>query len=90
MDNLPRIFPKGLSTMIERSKLPSLPIFTLIQKKGNVPEGDMYRAFNMGIGLVLIVGQAQADGIVSTINSSGLKSNVIGRMVKGDFGVKLI
>ncbi len=90
VDNTPRIFPKGLSAMIQKSAMPVPHIFRLIQKKGNVPEDDMYRSFNMGIGLVLIVGQAQADGIMSTINNSGLKSNVIGRMVKGDFGVKLI
>jgi phosphoribosylformylglycinamidine cyclo-ligase len=89
VDNTPRIFPGGLSAMIRKGALPVPPIFTLIQKKGNVPEADMYRSFNMGVGMVLVAPQHQAQQIVQTINSSGLKSNLIGRMAKGDFGVKL-
>lgn len=89
VDNTPRVFPEGLSATIKKGSLPVPPVFTLIQKKGSVPEADMYRAFNMGVGMVLVAPQHQAQQIVQTINSSGLKSNLIGRMVKGDFGVRL-
>lgn len=90
VDNLPRIFPGGLAAEVRKSAMPVPPIFRLIQKAGSVPESDMYRAFNMGTGLVLAVPEAQAREAVQTINSSGLKSNEMGKMVKGGFGVKLI
>jgi phosphoribosylformylglycinamidine cyclo-ligase len=89
MDNTPRIFPEGLSAVIEKSSIRVPPIFSLIQEKGDVPEDDLYRTFNMGIGLVLVVPQSQAGQVIQSLKNSNINSNVIGRMVKGDFGVRL-
>ena len=57
LDNIPRILPEGVDVEIKKGTWPILPIFKTIQEKGDVPEMDMYRTFNMGIGLVLISDQ---------------------------------
>ncbi|HEY3127965.1 MAG TPA: phosphoribosylformylglycinamidine cyclo-ligase [Acidobacteriota bacterium] len=54
-ENVPRILPPGLAARISRSAWAPLPIFSFIQKHGNVPWREMYRAFNMGIGMMVIV-----------------------------------
>ncbi|HEV2471728.1 MAG TPA: phosphoribosylformylglycinamidine cyclo-ligase, partial [Chthonomonadales bacterium] len=59
-DNIPRVLPSDCSVTLERRTWPIPPIFSLIQEKGNVPEPEMYRTFNMGIGLVVIVPSEQA------------------------------
>jgi phosphoribosylformylglycinamidine cyclo-ligase len=53
--NVPRVLPKGLRALIHRGSWPVPPIFSLIRKLGNVPEAEMQRTFNMGIGYVMIV-----------------------------------
>lgn len=63
VDNIPRILPKGAKISIDRSSWEVPQIFRLIQENGNVPEDDMYRTFNMGIGMVVIVDKKDADKI---------------------------
>lgn len=83
--NLPRVIPKGLSAEIEKSKIDILPIFKLIQRLGNVPEADMWRTFNMGVGLVLIMQPNEAEKACRLL---GREAKVIGKVVKGK-GVKI-
>ena len=59
-DNIPRILPADCSVTIERRTWPIPPIFSLIEERGNVPVPEMFRIFNMGIGLVLIVAPEHA------------------------------
>src|SRR5260370_12075196 len=54
-ENLPRVLPRGVSTVIENGSWPVLPIFTHLQTLGNVPHDEMMRTFNMGIGMLLVV-----------------------------------
>lgn len=54
LENIPRILPDGVSVEITRGTWPELPIFSLMQRLGNVDEKEMFRTFNMGIGMVLI------------------------------------
>ena len=54
-ENVPRCIPDGLCAKIEKSKINTPGIFRLIEKRGNIPERDMYNTFNMGVGMVLIV-----------------------------------
>jgi phosphoribosylformylglycinamidine cyclo-ligase len=54
LKNVPRILPKGLAAKINRSACRVPPIFKLIQKTGDVPEEEMWRVFNMGIGMVIV------------------------------------
>ncbi len=53
-ENVPRILPKGLGAVIDRSTWTPQPVFTMMQRLGNIPDAEMLRAFNMGVGLVLI------------------------------------
>lgn len=89
-DNIPRSLPEGCGAMVEKSTFTVLPIFERIQQLGNVPEADMYRTFNMGVGLVLTVDPAQADATLAALNASGETATVIGKVVAGEHEVTLI
>ena len=53
-ENVPRILPEGLGAMIDRSTWTPAPVFRMMQRLGNIPDAEMFRAFNMGVGLVLV------------------------------------
>ena len=89
-DKIPRIIPKGLGIRVDKTSWPVPDIFRLIQEKGNVPESDMYRTLNMGIGMVLAVDKDWADKIISRLKNLGLRSWVIGEVIKGRERVKII
>ncbi len=90
LENIPRIMPQGLGAEIEKKSINILPVFSLIQKLGDVPEEDMFRTFNMGVGVVLVVGREQSENIISELkNNFNLNSNVIGEVVEGE-DVKII
>jgi len=63
IDNIPRVLPDGVRVVLDQERWQVLPIFKLIQKEGNVPAGEMYRTFNMGIGMVLIMDEKNAGKI---------------------------
>jgi phosphoribosylformylglycinamidine cyclo-ligase len=63
LENIPRILPDGVSVQIERGSWPELPIFGLLQRLGNVADNEMFRTFNMGIGMVLICSQGDKAAI---------------------------
>jgi phosphoribosylformylglycinamidine cyclo-ligase len=66
------------------------PIFTLIKKIGRVDEAEMYRVFNMGIGLVLIVPAKDAAAVIAKAATFGDKGYKIGEMVPGEPGVEYV
>nr|HQU94175.1 phosphoribosylformylglycinamidine cyclo-ligase [Pyrinomonadaceae bacterium] len=55
LENIPRILPEGVSVEINRGSWPELPVFGMMQKLGNVSDKEMFRTFNMGIGMVIVV-----------------------------------
>lgn len=81
-ENIPRILPSNCQAAIHKGSWEILPIFTLIQGKGNISEAEMLRTFNNGIGMVLIVPQEEAKDIISRLQGMQLKSYVIGEIVK--------
>jgi phosphoribosylformylglycinamidine cyclo-ligase len=83
-ENLPRVLPKNLAAIVELGTWPVLPVFSHLQKIGNVPQEDMMRTFNMGIGMVLVVAAKKFKRVHSLIERSGEKSYLIGRIVKGE------
>ncbi len=83
-DNIKRILPGKCSVIIHKNAWKPLPIFSLIQKLGKVPENEMYRVFNMGIGMVCIIDKKDIKQF------RPIKPIVIGEVVKGDFGVDLV
>ena len=89
-DNIPRVLPSDCSVTIERRNWPIPPIFTLIQERGNVPEPEMYRTFNMGIGLVLIVQPEQAPLLAHRLNALGESAYIIGDVHRGVHEVDIV
>ncbi|MCK5125790.1 MAG: phosphoribosylformylglycinamidine cyclo-ligase [candidate division Zixibacteria bacterium] len=87
--NLIRIIPKGLKAVIDKSSWPNLPIFEYIQKTGGVEDADMFDAFNMGIGYIIVVKAADADQTREILEKTGQASNVIGQIEAGDKAVEL-
>ncbi len=85
-DNIARLLPHEVSVVIRKSSWRPLPIFRLIQRLGGVPDEEMYRTFNMGMGMVLFVAPKQADRVLDSIPGS----RVIGKAVRGTFGVSVI
>ena len=67
IDNVPRIMPHGLSARFRSKTWTIPPIFSLIQQRGNIEKGEMYRVFNMGIGMVLICSPSDADRIARAV-----------------------
>jgi phosphoribosylaminoimidazole synthetase len=89
-DKVPRIIPKGLAIEIDKYSWPVPPIFSFIQKRGNVDDREIYRTLNMGIGMVMAVSKNDAKRAVSILRDNGVKSYVIGRVVKGDREVVIL
>ena len=83
-DNLPRVLPKGAAAVVEMGTWPVLPVFTHMQHIGNVPQDEMMRTFNMGIGMVLVVPAKKFKRVQSMVEKAGEKAYLIGRIVKGD------
>jgi phosphoribosylformylglycinamidine cyclo-ligase len=68
LENIPRILPDGVSVEINRGTWPELPIFGLMQKLGNVSDQEMFRTFNMGIGMILICSEGDKASFTDGIN----------------------
>jgi phosphoribosylformylglycinamidine cyclo-ligase len=86
-ENLPRVLPKGLAAIIELGSWPVLPIFEHLQQLGNVPQDEMLRTFNMGIGMVLVISAKKFKRAQTILERCGEKSYTIGRIVKGEHKV---
>lgn len=78
--NLERIIPEKLSAVVDRSALRPQPIFGLVQRLGNVPAEEMYRTFNMGVGMVLVVAPENGEKSIEHLSAAGLSSQVIGEV----------
>lgn len=89
IENIPRILPKGLGIEIEKGTWPVHPIFTYIQEKGEVEEGEMYRTFNMGIGMVFIASKKFKYSDIKKVENLGTKVYEIGRVIDKE-GINLI
>ena len=89
-ENVPRMMTEGLNAEIQLDSFPRLPIFELIQAKGNIPERDMYNTFNMGIGMILAVPADQAQKALNNLKDAGETAYQIGKVVAGQDGVSLV
>ena len=86
-DNLPRILPAGTAARIDRGSWPVLPVFRVMQRLGSVADDEMYRAFNMGIGMVCVVAPESVVALESHLDGAGERHHRIGAIVAGDGGV---
>ncbi|MBQ2042546.1 MAG: phosphoribosylformylglycinamidine cyclo-ligase [Firmicutes bacterium] len=83
-ENVPRSIPDGLCAVIDRASVKIPPIFSLLQKKGGIPERDMFNTYNMGVGMVVIVAPGDADKALEVLKESGEDAYVIGKVAKGE------
>jgi len=81
--NLPRVLPKGRAAVVERGSWPVPPIFTLIQESGAIAQDEMDRTFNNGLGMILVVGKKQADGVARTLKEMSEKFYIVGEIRNG-------
>jgi len=84
-ENIPRVLPDGLSVEIEKDSWKIPNVFKYIEEKGNVETKEMFTTFNMGIGLILVIKENDFDIVKNELKDA----KIIGKVVKGNFGVKL-
>ncbi len=90
-ENLPRVLPAGTSAQIARDSWQFPPLFRLLQGGGGVSDEEMLRAFNVGIGLIVVVAKAdEAEALAALEQNGGSGSVVIGQIIKGDRVVEYI
>ncbi len=83
-ENIPRALPNGMMAKIDEKSLQILPIFTLMEKMGNVPHRDMFNTFNMGVGMSIIVGKEDANKAVEILRANGENAYIMGEVQKGE------
>ncbi len=88
-ENIPRMMSAGLTAKINKTAVPVLPIFQVMQKEGNISEHDMFNTFNMGVGMCVVIPSEQVDQAVEAVRASGEGAVVLGEVVTGDEGVVL-
>ena len=88
-DNIPRVLPPGCSAAVDTDTWPQLPVFGLLQEWGQVEWPEMYRTFNMGIGMILVVSAADAPAVMQNLTERGEANYLIGEIVAGDGRVLL-
>jgi phosphoribosylformylglycinamidine cyclo-ligase len=79
-DNLPRILPKSCRAVIRRQSWPVPPIFHFLKEQGNIPEAEMLRTFNNGIGLALVVDEKLVADVMLRLQGLGEQAFVIGEV----------
>jgi phosphoribosylformylglycinamidine cyclo-ligase len=87
-ENLPRILPRKTAAVIARGSWPVLPLCAFLQESGAVDDAEMYRTFNMGIGMILVVAPEDVPAVREHFASLDEPCHEIGSIVKGDRSVK--
>ncbi len=90
IENVPRMLPDGLRAVVKKGSWDILPIFTMMQKMGDIPERDMYNTFNMGIGMIVAVDKEKASAAVECLEKSGEKAYIIGELIEGEKGIDIV
>ena len=78
IENMPRILPQGLGARFDEGAWRIPPIFTLLQERGGISREEMYRVFNMGIGMALACDAGAADEVVEGVSGAGVMGVVVG------------
>jgi phosphoribosylformylglycinamidine cyclo-ligase len=80
-ENLPRVLPEGLGFSLDRASWTVPPLFTWLQRGGSVPDAEMLRAFNMGVGMILVCSPADADSVIAELRAAGEPAWRLGEIV---------
>ena len=86
-DNIPRVLPDGLEAVLKRRNWPEDPLFDWLQRTGNIDPAEMYRTFNCGIGMVVIVPAGQENAALELRATHGEAAHLIGEIRAGTRGV---
>jgi phosphoribosylformylglycinamidine cyclo-ligase len=89
-ENIPRCLPDGMSARINKSAFEIPPIFKHIASQGKISERDMFNTFNMGIGMICVVGAKKADEAVRVLEKAGVRAFCMGEVMNSSEGVILI
>jgi len=89
-EKIPRIIPEGLSVKIEKNSWRIPEVFKLIQNRGDLLEKEMFRTFNMGVGMVLLVKPDSVRKIITQLSKFNLASWVMGEVTKGKKEVEIV
>lgn len=82
-DNLPRVMPAGLTAIVRTSRWPRPKLFDVVRDRGNIPDKEMFRTFNMGIGMVFILEKKKVSQAQRILKRFGISSWEIGEVVRG-------
>jgi phosphoribosylformylglycinamidine cyclo-ligase len=83
-ENIPRIMPEGLGARVERGSWEIPPLFGYIQERGGVSDREMFGTFNMGVGMVMVVAEEDADKTVELLGRAGERAARIGEAAVGE------
>ncbi len=86
-DNIPRVLPDGLEAVLERQRWQHDPVFDWLQRIGHIEPAEMYRTFNCGIGMVVVVSKEQTSQALTLLRAHGESAQVIGEIRPGSRGV---
>ena len=89
LENPPRILPQGLAMELDPSRWEIPPIFPFLQERGEIPEREMFRTFNMGIGMIMVVPPREGVPALDALSRSGYRAWEIGKIIKGEREVKI-
>ncbi len=89
-ENIPRMLPENARAVVKLDSFKVLPIFNLIQTSGKIKDEMMYNTFNMGLGMVLAVDEADVNKTMEALSKAGETCYVIGEVVAGEKGVDLV
>jgi phosphoribosylformylglycinamidine cyclo-ligase len=84
LDNVPRILPHGLSARIEQESWEVPPVFRVLKREGGVEEREMFRAFNMGVGMIVVADPAEATSLLEHLSLAGERAWIAGEIVPGE------
>ena len=87
VDNIPRVIPDGLEVVLERKAWRREPVFEWLQQQGRVPDAEMYRVFNCGIGMTIQLRSDDVDKAIGLLRDAGQEALVIGEVRSGSRGV---
>ena len=88
-ENIPRMLRDGVHAVIHRDSYPVPPIFHLLAEKGAIEEQMMYNTYNMGLGMILAVDEADVDTVMASIKAAGEQPYIVGTIENGEKGVTL-
>ncbi len=88
--NLIRVLNNGLTAVIEEGSWEIPPIFKWIEKEGNIPKEEMYRTFNMGIGMIIAIDEKDKNKAIDILEKNGEKAYIVGYLKKGEKSVQIV